>query len=280
MDALRGVAGRHGLALIEDAAQAHGALYRGRRVGSLGDAGCFSLNYTKNLPTCGEGGLLTTDDADLAADVTRRRQFGESFVNGGRRDYVSEQLGWNHKLNCIQAAFTRSQLVRFPDYDRRRKVNIERMLARLAALPGILTPSPPAGSTHAYHILRLRFSPERAGLEGVAPSAFRDTVQKVLRAEGVPLSVYQRVSLAEHPAFAPGGGWAGDLPWSLGGRRPQPDTPVCERVLADSLTLQRRHLNPDTGPLLERYATAFEKVWEHLDVLAALSTASEGVRAR
>ena len=79
MAALRELADRHGLALVEDAAQAHGATYEGKAAGSLGDLGCFSLNATKNLPTCGEGGLVTTNDPELSRGVAMRRQFGEAI---------------------------------------------------------------------------------------------------------------------------------------------------------------------------------------------------------
>src|SRR5438128_1649230 len=75
----REFAERHGLALVEDAAQAHGATYGGKAAGSLADLGCFSLNATKNLPTCGEGGLVTTDDPELGRGVAMRRQFGEDI---------------------------------------------------------------------------------------------------------------------------------------------------------------------------------------------------------
>src|SRR5262249_56542823 len=81
------------------------------------------------------------------------RQFGESLKEGEERSYVSHVLGWNHKLNVIQAAFTRSQLARFDEYERARAVNVERFLARLAELPGLLVPASPADRTHPPHTL-------------------------------------------------------------------------------------------------------------------------------
>ena len=121
MEPILRIAHRRGLAVLEDAAQAHGATYRGRPVGGLGDAAAFSLQVTKNLPTCGEGGLVTTNDAKLAEQVTMMRQFGEVIETGRERDYVSHLLGWNAKLNPVQAAFATSQLERFDDYERRRQ---------------------------------------------------------------------------------------------------------------------------------------------------------------
>ncbi|WP_424922705.1 DegT/DnrJ/EryC1/StrS family aminotransferase, partial [Streptomyces sp. wa53] len=77
MDRITEIAARHGITVVEDAAQAHGARYRGRSVGSIGAVNTFSLNVSKNLATCGEGGLITTDDADVATRALMLRQFGE-----------------------------------------------------------------------------------------------------------------------------------------------------------------------------------------------------------
>jgi dTDP-4-amino-4,6-dideoxygalactose transaminase len=257
MKELRELADRHGLALVEDAAQAHGATYEGKAAGSLADMGCFSLNATKNLPTCGEGGLVTTDDPELAQGVAMRRQFGEIIDESRGRSYTAQALGMNAKLNPVQAAFTRSQLQRLGDYDRRREENVRRLLGRLEELAGITVPCCPPNRTHAFHILRFRFDPLAAGLEGTAPGAFRQALHRVLRAEGVPLSRYQLVPLPEQDVF------------------PSPEDPsayaTATAVIEDSLTLQKRHLNPEAGPILDLYADGFEKVWENLDAVARIA---------
>ena len=257
MGALRELADRHGLALVEDAAQAHGSTYEGKAAGSLGDLGCFSLNATKNLPTCGEGGLVTTDDPELAKGVAMRRQFGEA-VDERPRSYTAHVLGCNAKLNPIQAAFTRSQLQRLRDYDRRRGENIRRLLERLNELPGITVPSCPPDRTHTFHILRFRFDPAAAGLEDTAPGAFRQALHRVLRGEGVPVSRYQLVALPEQEVFR-------------GDESDPASYATTTAVIEDSLTLQKRHLNPNAGPLLDLYADGFEKAWENLDVIARLA---------
>ncbi len=263
MGALRELADRHGLALVEDAAQAHGATYGGRAAGSLGDLGCFSLNATKNLPTCGEGGLVTTDDPELAQGVAMRRQFGEA-IDERPRTYTAHVLGWNAKLNPIQAAFTRSQLRRLRDYDRRREENVRRLLGRLDELPGITVPSCMPDRTHAFHILRFRFDPAAAGLEDTSPGAFRQALHRLLRAEGVPVSRYQLTALPEQEVFR-------------GGEGPDPASyATATAVIEDSLTLQKRHLNPDAGSVLDLYADGFEKAWEHLDAIARLARPSGG----
>jgi perosamine synthetase len=264
MDALGALAARHGLAIVEDAAQAHGATLHGRPAGGLGVLGAFSIQVTKNLPTCGEGGLVTTDDARLAERVRQARQFGEVIDPDRPRDYLCHRLGWNAKLNPVQAAFASSQLQRFDEYEKLRQTNIPPLLERLAALPGIQVPSVPPDRTHAWHVLRLRFDATSLGLDGVRPETVRDVLRRLLRAEGVPLGQYQRIPLPEQqalrehplagPAAAPAGGY-----------------PVTTRVIADSLVIAKNHLHPQSGPLLGRYADAFEKVWDHLDTVRMLA---------
>lgn len=275
MDQLRAIAIRHGLLLVEDAAQAHGARYGGRRAGVLGDAAAFSLNASKNLPTCGEGGLITTSDPGAHERMRLQRQFGEDL--SGERDYSSRILGGNAKLSAINAAFTRCQLRRLAEYDSMRERNVLELFSRLSALPGIIVPKCPAGRTHAWHILRLRFDPSAMGYPDVHPRALRAVIQRAMRAEGVPLQQYQRMPLPAQPAFQTRDGFGG-FPWRLS-KTPQceyraGDYPVTEAVIEDSLTLQRWHLNPDSGPVLRRCADAFEKVWQDLEPLARWARAT------
>ena len=262
MDALTGLARRRGLAVIEDAAQAHGARYNGRAAGSLGDAGCFSLHPSKNLPSCGEGGLVTTSSPALHEAVCRLRMFGERLEPGRPRSYVTHETAGNHRLSAVEAAFTRSQLTRF-DADRAaREPAVRRFADRLGRLPGLLAPVVPAGCTHAWHILRFRLAPERLGMDGLPAPAVRAAFHRVLRAEGVPVSRYQVAPLPAHPAFAAGGEGGGSVADRF---------PVAAAVLDDSLCLQRRHLNPAAAPVLDAYANAFEKVWEALGTVRRIA---------
>lgn len=273
MDALGALAARHGLAIVEDGAQAQGATYHGATVGSIGDMTAFSLQHTKNLPTCGEGGLLTTSDPELAAKARMSREFGEVIEAGRPRDYVSYRLGWNAKLSCVQAAFTLSQLDRFDDYARARRANVAAFLDRLSALPGLVVPGPAPGTEHAWYMLRFRLDPGAAGLAGAEPGRFRAAVHRLLRAEGVPVSRYQVMTLPRQRVFTERTGFGAGYPWAAAGAGAAADCPVAEAVIEDSLTLQKRHLNPQAGPALHRYADGFEKVWQHLDVVARLAGA-------
>jgi dTDP-4-amino-4,6-dideoxygalactose transaminase len=283
MAALRAVADRHGLFLIEDAAQAQGATYRGRRAGSLGDLGATSLNVVKNLPTCGEGGLITTDDDALHERVVLARQFGEDLRAGAERDYLSRTLAGNEKLSAVQAAFTGAQLARLDAYAAARTANVTAFLDRLAALPGIAVPVCPPDRTHAWHIVRLRFSPQQLGRPDVAPGALRAVLRRALRAEGVPMQQYQVLPVPAQPAFQERTGFGG-YPWRLPGASAAAyraeDHPVTLAVIEDSLTLQRWHLNPAAGPVLQRCADAFEKVWDDRQTLLGLAAQSSRGRTR
>jgi dTDP-4-amino-4,6-dideoxygalactose transaminase len=265
MDALGAIAARHGLVLIEDAAQAHGARHRGRRTGALGDIAATSFNVSKNLPASGEGGLITTDKAEWAERAAMLRQFGERISPDEPRRYVSHALGWNYKLNVLQAAFVRRRLATLDADTIARQQNCGRLADALAELPGLLPPAVPPECTHAWHFFRFRLDPVAAGIDATA-GQFRRAVARVLQAEGVLVGQYQSLPLPAHPVFQDGRALAAlGVPAEARERYRQEDHPVTRQVLGDSLTLQRGLLRPDAGRLAEAYADAFRKVWGRLD---------------
>lgn len=275
MDQIRAIAKKHDLVIVEDAAQAQGARYNGQLAGALGDIGAFSLNVEKNIPTCGEGGLVTTDDEELYTRCKMLRQMGEEIESAVPRAYVSYMLGWNYKLSSLHAAFTRSQLERFPTAQAARERNIAHLLSRLAELPGLIVPTTPPDRTHVWHILRFRFDPEAAGLPGVSAGRFRQALRRALAAEGVQVSQYQLIPLPGQPVFSERQGFGQGYPWTIPGSLPQTyaieDYPNTLAIIEDSLCLRRVQLNPDSGPLLERYSDAFYKVWENLDRISRIA---------
>lgn len=277
MERITEIAARHSIPVVEDAAQAPGAIHRGRRVGGIGDAGAFSLQASKNIPTCGEGGLLVTRSAEMAEAMRRGRQFGEVIDSGCKRDYVSYGLGWNHKMNAVQAAFANAQLARFDKYESARQNNVAEFLARLAHLPGLQVPTALPDTTHSWHILRFRFDPAAFDRDRGRPEALRSVLRRLLRAEGVPMSQYQVMPLPDQKVFVDRLGFGSGYPWSVTGTPatvPGKGYPVARAVIADSLTLQKRHLHPGSGDLLRLYADAFEKVWLNRDTVAKLAKAA------
>ncbi len=210
MDAINGLAERAGVTVIEDAAQAHGATYKGRAVGTLGAMGAFSLNSTKNLPA-GEGGLFVTDSEELWERAARVRFDGLGLPGkwDPRRplDAASDGLatvrGWMYLPGELTSALARVQLVRLPETTRRSQANAARVTARLARLPGLVAPHVPADRTHVFHKYRLRLGPDRAGIRSSA-KALRDRFLQALRfrAEGVEAVLWQTVPLPYHPLFS------------------------------------------------------------------------------
>ena len=190
-DAIGAIARKHKLLVIEDAAHAHGATYRGRPAGSLADLGSFSFQSSKNL-TCGEGGILTTNDPQLAASC-------RSLQNCGRIPsgvwYEHHVISGNYRLGELQGALLNAQLERLEEQTSTRDANGQYLAKRLASLPGLHPQQRPADCTrHAYHLFMLRIDEQKFG----APRA---AVIAALAAEGVPCSPGYGFSLPEQPMF-------------------------------------------------------------------------------
>ena len=264
MDELRAVAGRHGVALIEDAAQAHGATYRGVRAGALGDGAAFSLNGSKNL-SAGEGGLYVTDEEDAFVAARRLAIFGEDTppTGPGRyRAYWSHGVGWNYRSHELTAALARSQLHRLDTYNETAQRNAAAMNAGLSDLPGLEPPHVPEDRTSAFYRYRIRIHPDELGFAG-RPLELRDRLLWALQAEGVAASLWQLLPLPAQPVFRRGrfAPWRpGDddrlEPWN---RDAHPET---LRLLESSIVLgtATEPLFNQPSELMDHYLEAFEKV--------------------
>jgi dTDP-4-amino-4,6-dideoxygalactose transaminase len=136
---------RHGLKIIEDCAQAHGAVYRGNRVGSMGDLGCFSFYPTKNLGAIGDGGALITADEQLAKKIRLLREYG------WKERYVSSEDGWNSRLDEIQAAILRVKLANLDGDNARRKQHADEYEKALKDTP-LMLPATRTDGTHVFHL--------------------------------------------------------------------------------------------------------------------------------
>lgn len=192
MEPLTRLAAERGLAVVEDAAQAVGATYHGRWAGALGDAAAFSFYPTKNLGAMGDAGLVTSPRVELAERVLRLR------VYGGRERYVHEELGFNSRLDEIQAAVLRVKLRHLARWTERRRRIAERYRAGLAGL-GIPLPVEPSGVRHCYHQFTIRV-PDR------------DAMQRRMADHGVATAVYYPVPLHLQPMYRELGYRPGDFP--------------------------------------------------------------------
>lgn len=192
MDALISLARRHGLTIIEDAAHAHGAEYRGKKLGSLGDVGSFSFQSSKNL-TSGEGGILITNDEAMERKCRSLHDCGR--ISGGAW-YEHAFLSANHRMTEFQAALLSVQLEALEEQTRRRDANGRYLNEKLAQIPGIRPLLRGRGETlHAYHLYVFRIEPQVFGLP-------RDRFLQALCAEGIPASAGYTRALYEQPLFA------------------------------------------------------------------------------
>lgn len=282
MDAILATAGRLGIAVVEDAAQAHGAKANGRPVGALGAAGAFSLQSSKNL-SAGEGGVFVTNDRDAAERANRVRNFGQDLrldeaagfdsarPLDGSRSLDSGMLGSMFRGNEMMAALASSQLTRLPALTERAQANAARLSSRLCELPGVDPPAALPGRTSVHHKYRVHLSPEKAGL-GCTPRELRDAMVPALRAEGLEVVLWQTEPLPAQAIFRertlralsslPGG-------TNLTENYDPQHYPRTTRLLDGSLLLfsQSCPLIAQEASLVDRYAEAFARVWHHREAI-------------
>lgn len=192
MDAINDLAARRGLAVIEDAAQALGASYRGRQAGTLGTAACISFYPTKNLGGLGEGGMIFTNDEALATAAQQLRNHGES------QRYIHERVGGNFRLDTMKAAMLLVKLRYWDEFTRRRRANADRYDALLKG-SGVTTPLVPDGHEPVYH--QYTILAER-----------RDELRAFLGDRGVQTGIYYPIPLHLQRCFAALGYRRGALP--------------------------------------------------------------------
>jgi dTDP-4-amino-4,6-dideoxygalactose transaminase len=157
LDPILNIARQHKLRVIEDCAQAHGSLYHNRRVGSYGDMGCFSFYPTKNLGAIGDGGMVVTNDSELAKKTRLLREYG-----WGEKRYISTINGWNSRLDEIQAALLRVKLRSLDDQNAKRR-HLAQFYDNALCETGLVLPKVMKGAIHVYHLYVIR-SPKRDNL--------------------------------------------------------------------------------------------------------------------
>ena len=193
MDPIAEVARSRKVPVVEDAAQAIGARYKGRRTGTLGDAACFSFYPTKNLGACGDAGMVVSNSAEVAERVRLLRNHGQ------KEKYVSSEAGWNGRLDEIQAAILRVKLRHLPEWQRTRQAHAADYTRHFSQIPGIMPPLVPEGYEHVFHQYTIRVEE-------------RDRLQRVLEEKKIGSAVYYPVPLHLQPLYASLGVKRGDLP--------------------------------------------------------------------
>jgi dTDP-4-amino-4,6-dideoxygalactose transaminase len=182
MDPIMDIARRRGLVVIEDACQAHGAEYKGRRVGAIGEIGCFSFYPGKNLGAYGEGGAVTTSNGAYAQTVRMLRDWGQD------RKYHHVSKGYNYRMDGIQGAVLRAKLRYLEVWTEARREQASRY-NQVLSVPGVRTPWVPVDHRHVYHIYAIRVSQ-------------RDIIQNELHERGIQTGIHYPVPVHLQPAYA------------------------------------------------------------------------------
>lgn len=183
MDPIMEIAGRHGLFVVEDACQAHGAEYKGRKAGSIGVAGCFSFYPGKNLGALGEAGAIVTSDAALAEAMRVLRDHGQ------KTKYYHSRIGWNARMDGIQAAALRVKLPRLAKGNARRRVHAKLYTHLLSGFPGIITPCVADYGQPVFHLYAIRVHE-------------RDRVASAMNARGISCGIHYPVPVHLQEAYA------------------------------------------------------------------------------
>jgi dTDP-4-amino-4,6-dideoxygalactose transaminase len=242
MDGVMGAAGRHGLRVVEDAAQAHGAAWRGRPVGAIGDVGVFSFQSSKPI-NAGEGGIMLTDDAELDELLWSYRNVGR---RRGGEWYEHVRLGWNLRMTEFQAAVLLGQMHRMPEQQAQRTKAAAYLDAGLAAIPGVVPVKVPEGVTaHSWYTYHWRWL---GADEGGLPKA---EFSRALAAEGIPV-FGGYVPLNRNRAVV-------DEIQRLGGREPDA-CPNAERAAADEVMVFALPMLMGTTADLDDVVAAVDKV--------------------
>lgn len=192
MDPINQIARERGLVVIEDAAQAHGAEYKGRRVGSLASMACFSFYPGKNLGAYGEAGLVTTDNPDYAKKIRMLRDWG------AEQKYHHVIKGYNYRMEAMQGAILRVKMQHLEKWTEARRA-IARRYDQAFAGTGVRTPQPTANNRHVYHVYAIR-------------SAARARWQQELTARGIQTGIHYPIPVHLQPAYADGRWTKGDFP--------------------------------------------------------------------
>lgn len=182
MDGILEIAQKYNLKVIEDAAQAHGAVYKGKKIGSIGDFGCFSFYPTKNMTT-GEGGMVTTNDEEYAEKAGMVRAHGES------KRYEQSLLGYNYRMTDIAASIGLVQLKHIDEFNKIRNENAKYLSEGLADVEGITTPVVADNVTHVFHQYTIRVSKDR------------DTFQKFLTDNQIGTGIHYPIVLYKQPYY-------------------------------------------------------------------------------
>jgi len=268
MQAIKKIARQHNLYIVEDCAQAPGALYNGKLVGTIGDIGVFSLNQHKTI-TCGEGGFCLTDNEKLALKMRLIRNHGEAIVGDMQAKEIDNIVGYNYRMTELEAAVSIGQFKRL-DFLNRHRIGLANYLTeKLAGLAGLQLPREENRNKHVYFVYPIRFREELAGVS-------RDSFVKALNAEGIPFGagyvrpLYLEPLYQKKIAYGKGG-----CPFSCSFYKGKVNyvkgiCPVAEKMHFKELMLTSLCRYPHRKSDMDDVVSAFKKLYAHRNELKKL----------
>ncbi|MFC2048071.1 DegT/DnrJ/EryC1/StrS family aminotransferase [Chloroflexota bacterium] len=262
MDEIMAVARKHNLKVIEDSAQAPGAIYKGKPVGTMGDCGIFSFTESKNIMT-GEGGMLITNDEEITEIARMVRNHGEVILESqSQRTYRSDILGWNYRMTEMEAALG---IVQFRKMDKLNQVRIELadyLAQKLAGIDGLTPPVVYPHVKHVYYAFPIKYDEERIKIP-------RNTFVEALAAEGIPIGAGYVRPLYLNPIYHENKPFI----YNYYGKEINYDKGICpvtERLYEKELMLVLVCRPPATRADMDDIAKAMNKILENRDELKGL----------
>lgn len=268
MDPILLLAKKHNLVVIEDCAQAPGAVYKDKLVGTMGDIGVFSLNQHKTITT-GEGGVIITNDGKLARKMQLIRNHGEVVVNDLNQNDIVNILGWNYRITELEAAIAIAQFQKLNGLTQWRVKLAEYLTAKLSEYSGIITPRIRPRSKHVYFAYPIRYLEDEVGIQ-------RDLFVKAINAEGIPFGagyvkpiylepLYQRkICYGKHGCPFSCSYYSGKVHYNKG------LCPVAERLYEKELMITNLCRFPLKKEDMEDIIRAFEKIFDNIDKLKTM----------
>ncbi|RKX55931.1 MAG: aminotransferase DegT [Thermotoga sp.] len=260
MDRIMKIARSHNLKVIEDCAQAHGAVYKDQYVGSIGDVGTFSFWEDKIMTTGGEGGMVITNDEEIMKKICSAKSHGEmERKEGEERKYVHEFLGYNYRITEFQATYGLYELGKLDEYIEKRRKNADYLTKRLSKLKGVYTPKEIQGGKNVFYKYIVKVDGEKLGKDVV-------WIKDALKAEGIKVESRYPLPLHFQPLFQEKNTY-GDSSWPYACIDKKYEykrglCPVAEKIGRKLLTLL---VHPTIDEeYLNDVSTAFYKVWEYI----------------
>lgn len=269
MKKILAIARRHKLKVVEDCAQAPGAKYQGKYVGTLGDAGVFSFNQHKTITT-GEGGIVLTQSKVLALKIRLVRNHGEAVVEDMSVKDISNTLGWNYRMTELEAAVGCAQFRKLDILTRRRQELAAVLTEELKGFPGLTLPVIQKGCTHTWFVYPIRYDASKTGIP-------RDLLIKALAAEGIPFGqgyvkpIYLMPHYQQQICYGTKGWPFTSIPAHERPRYTRGLCPVTEKMHYQELIHTGLTYYPVTSKDIRDVGSAFKKIFKNREALISLN---------